>query len=194
LALSLLVFAGCATAMDLSSSASRSDAPCATCAEAKASDQSEKTASSPPAPYTFPEALHAYWHCLMCGPPPDKKDDEKNDKNGKSTDNGHKKDDAKDQKEKDKQDKDKNKDSQDKEKKSDAEDNDKDKEMDKDKDAKEPEESWYSAHAQATVVTQAHSNFDPPYTGPHSLLPSEPMATSITSTLFLDVRLWQAGS
>ena len=67
------------------------------------------------------------------------------------------------------------------------------KDTDKDKDSKEPAESWYSAHAQATVVTQAHSNFDPPYTGPRSLLPSEPMATSITSTLFLDARLWQGG-
>src|SRR5262249_43404038 len=33
-----------------------------------------------------------------------------------------------------------------------------------------------------------------PYTGPNSLLENEPAATSMTGTLFLDVRLWECGS
>jgi high affinity Mn2+ porin len=69
---------------------------------------------------------------------------------------------------------------------------DKDKEEEKEKE-KEPEESWYSAHAQTTVVTQEHPRFRSPYIGPHSLLPDEPSATSMTGTLFLDVRLCQNG-
>src|SRR5438132_7271930 len=66
-------------------------------------------------------------------------------------------------------------------------------EKDKEKNGKkdEAQPSWFSAHAQATMDTQAHSNFSPPYTGPHSLLPNEPAATSVTATLFLDARLWE---
>jgi high affinity Mn2+ porin len=56
---------------------------------------------------------------------------------------------------------------------------------------KEPEIQWYSSHAQATVVTQKHGAFRSPYIGPNSLLPEEPAATSETSTIFLDVRLWE---
>ncbi len=56
---------------------------------------------------------------------------------------------------------------------------------------KSPDESWYSAHAQATMITQAHPSFPSPYEGPHSLRPHESSATSLTSTLFLDARLWQ---
>jgi high affinity Mn2+ porin len=69
----------------------------------------------------------------------------------------------------------------------------------KDKEAKDKENNgdkegaWYSAHAQATMDTQAHSNFSPPYTGPNSLLPNEPAATSLTATLFLAARLWECG-
>src|SRR5207245_1353584 len=57
---------------------------------------------------------------------------------------------------------------------------------------KEPEPAWYSAHAQATLVTQKHDQFHSPYVGPHSLLPDEPAATSLTATLFLDARLWES--
>jgi high affinity Mn2+ porin len=56
----------------------------------------------------------------------------------------------------------------------------------------EAEPAWYSAHAQATMVTQVHNTFPSPYMGPNSLLPSEPSATSLTATLFLDFRLWEA--
>jgi high affinity Mn2+ porin len=71
-------------------------------------------------------------------------------------------------------------------------DKDKDKEKDKEKE-EEPEEAWYSAHAQATVVTQEHPRFNSPYIGAHSLLPDEPSATSMTGTLFLDYRLCEYG-
>jgi high affinity Mn2+ porin len=59
---------------------------------------------------------------------------------------------------------------------------------------KEPEPSWYSAHAQSTVVIQKHGGFHAPYTGQNSLLENEPAATSMTGTVFLDVRLWECGS
>jgi high affinity Mn2+ porin len=65
------------------------------------------------------------------------------------------------------------------------------KESDKEKEKEKEEEQWYSAHAQATVVTQAHDPFRSPYIGPNSLQPHEPSATSMTGTLFLDARLWE---
>jgi len=45
-------------------------------------------------------------------------------------------------------------------------------------------ERIYSIHAQATLIPQYHFNFHAAYTGSNSLLPSEPVATSITSTIF----------
>ncbi len=42
----------------------------------------------------------------------------------------------------------------------------------------------YSIHAQATLIPQYHFNFHAPYTGNNSLLPSEPVATSFTTTFF----------
>ncbi|MBV8076823.1 MAG: carbohydrate porin [Planctomycetaceae bacterium] len=50
--------------------------------------------------------------------------------------------------------------------------------------------AWYSAHEQATVVTQVHNVFPSPYIGKNSLLPREPPATSMTGTLFFAARLW----
>src|SRR5262249_27130430 len=55
------------------------------------------------------------------------------------------------------------------------------------------EPAWFSAHAQATMVTQIHDRFPSPYVGEHSLLPDEPAATSLTATVFLNARLWQCG-
>jgi high affinity Mn2+ porin len=131
-------------------------------------------------PHTLPEALHAYCHCLLFGPPPEEK--KANDAQDKASDKEKGKDQEKDKEKEKEKDKDK---TQDKEAGADKENgNDS---------AKEPEEKWYSAHAQFTAVTQAHSNFNPPYTGPRSLLPSEPMATSVTGTLFLNTRLWEGG-
>ena len=62
----------------------------------------------------------------------------------------------------------------------------------KDEDKKD-EETWFSAHAQATLVTQKHGEFTSPYIGPHSLIPAEPARTSMTGTVFLDMRVWQDG-
>lgn len=68
----------------------------------------------------------------------------------------------------------------------------KDEEKDTEKE-KEPDAAWYSAHAQATMVTQEHPRFRSPYVGQNSLLPGEPSATSMTGTLFLDYRLCESG-
>jgi len=45
-----------------------------------------------------------------------------------------------------------------------------------------------SLHWQTTIIPQYHFNFNPPYTGKNSLLPSEPVATSFTSTLFFNYK------
>jgi hypothetical protein len=63
------------------------------------------------------------------------------------------------------------------------------KESDKEKEKEKEEVQWYSAHAQATVVTQAHDPFKSPYIGPNSLQPHEPSATSMTGRFF-----WTHGS
>ena len=54
------------------------------------------------------------------------------------------------------------------------------------------EAAWYSAHAQATVVTQVHNVFPAPYTGPKSLKPSEPAANTMTGTVFYAARLCES--
>jgi len=54
------------------------------------------------------------------------------------------------------------------------------------------ETGWYSAHEQATVVTQVHNVFPSPYIGPRSLLPSEPASNSMTGTVYLAARLWES--
>jgi len=64
------------------------------------------------------------------------------------------------------------------------------KDQEPDDKAKEKKEPWYSVHEQGTIVTQVHDHFHALYTGPNSLLPVEPSATSETATLFLDTRLW----
>jgi high affinity Mn2+ porin len=138
----------------------------------------------------LPQALTAYWRCLHS---PHKEEDQ--GKNGADSEKAEKKekpseeksppaagDQSKDAKSEAKEGNDKEKDKPDEEKdKGDAE---------KDK---KPEETWYSAHAQATMVTQIHPNFHALYTGPLSLLPTHEAATSVTGTLFLDVRLWECG-
>src|SRR5439155_24495860 len=75
------------------------------------------------------------------------------------------------------------------EKKSSGNGNGNGKESEKDKENGKAE--WYSAHAQATVVTQEHYRFRSPYVGPNSLVPDEPTAISMTGTVYLDVRLWE---
>jgi high affinity Mn2+ porin len=54
--------------------------------------------------------------------------------------------------------------------------------------------AWYSAHVQATVVTQAHNIFPSPYIGPRSLLPHEPAANTMTGTVFWATRLCETES
>src|SRR6266852_3525267 len=66
------------------------------------------------------------------------------------------------------------------------------KEQKKNRKEAEAKQSWFSAHAQATMVTQTHDVFPSPYIGPKSLLPVEPSPTSLTATLFLDARLWKS--
>jgi high affinity Mn2+ porin len=56
---------------------------------------------------------------------------------------------------------------------------------------KEKHAAWYSAHAQATLVTQIHDVFPSPYVGPNSLLPHDRAPTSLTATIFLDAMLWR---
>src|SRR5262245_53059296 len=64
---------------------------------------------------------------------------------------------------------------------------------DKDKNGKEDEKkpTWYSVHGQFTFVNQRHDRFPSPYSGPRSLISDEPSANSVTSTLFLDAKLWR---
>ncbi|MFP5040862.1 carbohydrate porin [Parasediminibacterium sp. JCM 36343] len=45
-----------------------------------------------------------------------------------------------------------------------------------------------SLHFQATVIPQYHFDFAAPYTGANSFLPSEPVATSLTTTLFINYK------
>jgi high affinity Mn2+ porin len=177
---------------------------------AKASDDA-KDCNCSAKPHTLPEAICDYIHCLQT--PPELRDTAKKDKdaadkngNGKKSSDTPSKDDkdngdkggkknpdtaAKDTKDPQTGDKNGKKAADEGDKaKSDA---DKDKsDTDKDKD-KEPEIAWYSAHAQFTAVTQDHDIFHAPYTGTNSLRPNEPMATSITATLFLDARVWEGG-
>jgi high affinity Mn2+ porin len=49
----------------------------------------------------------------------------------------------------------------------------------------------FNFHFQTTVVAQAHTDFHAPYRGEHSLRESEPIANSMTATLFLGVNLWR---
>jgi high affinity Mn2+ porin len=58
---------------------------------------------------------------------------------------------------------------------------------------KEDIATWYSAHAQATMVLEAHDQFPSPYEGQNSLRSKDIDPTSLTATLFLDTRLWHGG-
>ncbi|HKI19294.1 MAG TPA: carbohydrate porin, partial [Isosphaeraceae bacterium] len=52
--------------------------------------------------------------------------------------------------------------------------------------------AWYSAHVQATVVSQVHNVFPSPYIGKLSLRPNEPAANTMTGTVFYAARLWES--
>jgi len=51
-----------------------------------------------------------------------------------------------------------------------------------------------SIHAQTTIIDQYKPAFRVPYSGQNSLLPQAESQTSITSTLYLGLRLWHGGS
>lgn len=64
--------------------------------------------------------------------------------------------------------------------------------------AREPEAARehepYNLHFQQTTVSQAHPGFHAQYSGEHSLPPEANLETSITSTLFIGVRLWRGAA
>src|SRR5262249_50218703 len=62
------------------------------------------------------------------------------------------------------------------------------------KDKEAAKETWYTAHAQATMDTQRHGPFPALYSGPRSLSPDSEWDTSITATIYLDARLWDCGN
>jgi high affinity Mn2+ porin len=53
--------------------------------------------------------------------------------------------------------------------------------------------TWFTAHAQGTVVDGVHDHFFAPYSGPNSLQRIEPHAVSETATMFFAARLWKGG-
>jgi high affinity Mn2+ porin len=54
------------------------------------------------------------------------------------------------------------------------------------------EKTW-SVHFQLTVISQWHPPFSAPYSGARSLRSGTEIKTSLTTTLFLGVRLWRGG-
>jgi high affinity Mn2+ porin len=178
------------------------------------------TDSKPPPPRNLPEAICAYLRCVQSCPcertaakidkEAQTKSPNASDQNGKEDEKGKKGNEKKDTKEdaakddpkKDEAKKDdaaKEDAKKDEAKKDDsksedaAKDNGKEKDDKKDDDEKKDDPVWFSGHAQATMVTQAHNIFPSPYVGANSLLPNEHSATSETSTLFLAARLWDQG-
>jgi high affinity Mn2+ porin len=59
---------------------------------------------------------------------------------------------------------------------------------------KEPPLPWYTLHAQATSVTQAHPALHSPYSGPNSLSAGAEVASSFTATVFAGATLWQGAA
>lgn len=53
---------------------------------------------------------------------------------------------------------------------------------------------WYNFHFQQTVITQYHPAFTAKYTGFNSLHTPEETQTSLTSTMYLGLRLWEGAS
>ena len=137
-----------------------------------------------PSPRTLPQAMRAYWHCLCThGAETNDNVEEKKKTSKDDSSNGTSPD-------KDKEEKDKGaKEGGSSEEKKENGNSSEEKKNGKEEEAKE---SWFSAHAQATMVTQTHDVFPSPYIGPKSLLPVEPSPTSLTATLFLDARLWKS--
>jgi len=53
---------------------------------------------------------------------------------------------------------------------------------------------WWNLHAQATYLPQGHAPFHADYSGPNSLAATTDVQATLTSTLFLGVRLWKGGA
>jgi high affinity Mn2+ porin len=172
---------------------------------AKADNKDGETkAEKPPPPHTLPQALCAYWRAL-CSHPCSSGEDESEDKGKKSPPaegETEKKKDGDGKAEKEKQEpagaegegkksppaegETEKKEGEKKEPdKGNGEENGK-----KDEKKEEAKDTWFSAHAQATMDMQFHGSFPAAYTGPRSLLPTQEAATSLTATLFLAARLW----
>jgi len=49
----------------------------------------------------------------------------------------------------------------------------------------------FSLHFQSTLITQYHPDFSARYSGPNSMVPSEPAATAQVTTVFAAVKLWK---
>jgi high affinity Mn2+ porin len=62
---------------------------------------------------------------------------------------------------------------------------------DKDKEKDDAKPAWYTAHVQATSVSQGNFRFHSPYDGVNSLLATPSMRSTMTGTLFLGMKLWQ---
>jgi high affinity Mn2+ porin len=63
----------------------------------------------------------------------------------------------------------------------------------KDKEKEDDPPAWWSAHGQATLVSQGNWKFRSPYEGPNSLTPNLNYRTTATATLYLDARIWEGG-
>ncbi len=187
---------------------------CVACQAQQGAGGSPDDKQKPPTPHTVFEAIHSYCDCLhnpfdpRREPEADKKDKDEKDKKekddkDKKNDNDKKKDEkgppAAGDRSQVKEDRDeksppaagKQDQKQGKGKKEEKDKEKKEDDQDKKEEAEEAKWDWLSAHAQATVITQAHDHFRSPYQGPLSLPPVEPAATSETTTLFLAFRLWE---
>lgn len=59
---------------------------------------------------------------------------------------------------------------------------------------KPPANSWYSAHAQSTVIFQGYGPFRSPYEGQHSFISAREVRTTATATLYFAAKMpWQGG-
>lgn len=54
--------------------------------------------------------------------------------------------------------------------------------------------NWLSLHAQTTVINQVKPAFSATYSGDNSLVPDKESKTSMTSTLYVGMRLWKGAS
>ena len=160
-----------------------------------------------PPPRTIFQAFGDYFFCLRhpecpeCFPPP-KEEEKKNGDEEKKNGNGDKNGDDKDKKNSDERPPDLKitaftipgePPDNGAEKKDDN--NEKKDEPEEKKEEPKPEEykpEWLNAHAQTTIVAQRHLPFPAAYTGTNSLQPFEGSARSLTTTLFLDARMWES--